>query len=212
MSTPRAFIDPDPARLDALLDAHPFVTLVTVRDGAPDASHVPVLARREDGNLVLEGHWARANPQAHAGEDVLVLVQGPHAYLSAGWYPDKGERARVPTWNYVVAHLRGRFERFDDEDALGDLVARTALRFETGAGGDWRYDHTDPRERAQLRGIVGFRVRVHTAELTRKLSQNHPEANRAAVVEALQCRPGDDGHAIAALMRDDLTSHIQPEP
>ena len=45
MATPRAFVDPDPARLDALLDAHPFVTLITLRDGAPDASHVPVLAR-----------------------------------------------------------------------------------------------------------------------------------------------------------------------
>ena len=50
MATPRAFVDPDPARLDALLDAHPFVTLITLRDGAPDASHVPVLARRENGS------------------------------------------------------------------------------------------------------------------------------------------------------------------
>lgn len=212
MATPRGFIDPSAARLDALLDAYPFVTLVTVHDGVPDASHVPVLAWRDDGRLVLEGHWSRTNPQAHDGDDVLVLVHGPSAYLSASWYPDKAERARVPTWNYVVAHLRGRFERFDDEDALGGLVARTAERFEAGAGGDWRYDHSDPRERTQLRGIVGFRVRVHTAELTRKLSQNHPEANRKAVVAALEARPDDDARAIAALMRDGLTAPGTPEP
>lgn len=212
MGTPRAFLDREPASLDALLDAHPFVTLITVRDGVPDASHVPVLARREAGTLVLEGHWGRANPQAHEGDDVLVLVQGPHAYLSASWYPDKRERARVPTWNYVVAHLRGRFERFEDEDALGDLVARIAGRFEAEVGGDWRYDHADPRERAQLRGIVGFRVRVHAAELTRKLSQNHPVANRVAVIEALQNRPDDNARAIAALMVEDLSSHTEAEP
>lgn len=212
MATPRAFVDPDPARLDALLDAHPFVTLITLRDGAPDASHVPVLARRENGQLVLEGHWGRANPQARDGDDVLILVHGPHAYLSASWYPDKAERARVPTWNYVVAHLRGHLERFDDDDALGDLVARTAAHFEARVDGDWRYDHEDPRERSQLRGIIGFRLRVHAAELTRKLSQNHPETNRAAVVDALSARPGDDARAIAALMRDGLTSTHLPEP
>ena len=211
MATPPAFVDTDPAHLDALLDAHPFVTLVTVRDGVPDASHVPVLARRDDGGLLLEGHWGRANPQAHHGDDVLILVHGPQTYLSASWYPDKRERARVPTWNYVVAHLRGRLERFDDEDALGALVARTADRFEPTVGGDWRYDHADPRERGQLRGIVGFRVRVQSIVLTRKLSQNHPEANRAAVVAALAGRPGDDAHAIAALMRDGLAVPTLPE-
>ena len=212
MATPRAFVDPDPARLDALLDAHPFVTVITVRDGAPDASHVPVLARREAGELLLEGHWGRANPQAHDDDEALILVHGPHAYVSASWYPDKAERARVPTWNYVVAHLRGRLERVDDEAALGDLVARTAERFEAGVGGDWRYDHADPRERTQLRGIVGFRFRVHAAELTRKLSQNHPEANRAAVVNALEARADDDAHAIAALMRDGPSALHPREP
>ncbi|WP_101927071.1 MULTISPECIES: FMN-binding negative transcriptional regulator [Luteimonas] len=211
MATPRAFVEPDPALLDALLVAHPFVTLVTVRDGVPDASHLPVLARRDGAALLLEGHWARANPQARDGDEALVLVHGPHAYLSADWYPDKHEHARVPTWNYVVAHLRVHIERVDDEEALGALVARTAERFEPTVGGTWRYDHTDPRERRQLRGIVGFRLRVHAAELTRKLSQNHPDANRASVVAALDAQADDDARAIAALMRAGLAPSFPPE-
>lgn len=200
MAAPRAFTGDDAAQIDALLDAHPFVTVVTVRDGMPDASHLPVLARRDHAGLLLEGHWARANPQAHHGEAALVLVHGPDAYLSADWYPDKREHARVPTWNYVVAHLRGHVHRIDDEAALGDLVARTAAHFEPRVGGGWRYDHDDPRERSQLRGIVGFRFRVQTAAITRKLSQNHPAANRSAVADALSTG-GPDAREIAAMMR-----------
>ncbi|NYZ64087.1 FMN-binding negative transcriptional regulator [Luteimonas deserti] len=212
MATPAAFTGNDAAQIDALLEAHPFVTVVTVRDDAPDASHLPVLARRDSVGLLLEGHWARANPQAHHGESALVLVHGPSAYLSADWYPDKHERARVPTWNYVVAQLRGRFERIGDDAALGDLVARTAAHFEPRVGGDWRYDHDDPRERHQLRGIVGFRFRVESAAITRKLSQNHPVANRLAVIAALEARPGEAAHAIAAQMRDGLSCPPDPEP
>src|SRR5688500_963756 len=64
MYLPRAFASQDPAALDALLDAHPFVTLVTVADGAPVVSHLPVLHAREGGTLVLRGHWARPNQQS----------------------------------------------------------------------------------------------------------------------------------------------------
>lgn len=177
-----------------------------MRDGVPDVNHLPLLARRDADGLLLEGHWSRANPQsrAAAGTDATAIFHGPTAYLSAGWYPDKREQARVPTWNYVVAHLRGTLERYDDTGALGDLVARTADRFEPTVGGDWRYDHADPRERDQLRGIVGFRLRVTSVDFKRKLSQNHPQANRAAVVEALSALPGDGPRAIAALMRAGL--------
>ena len=79
MYLPRAFASHDPAALDALLDADPFVTLVTVVDGAPMVSHLPVLHAWEGDTLVLRGHWARPNPQsAHAGP-ALAIVHGPHA-------------------------------------------------------------------------------------------------------------------------------------
>ena len=114
MYTSRAFVD-DPAALDALFAHDPFVTLSTVdADGVPVATHLPVLYRRDGDALRIEGHWARPNPQAGHGGTALMIVHGPHAYVSPGWYPDKTEAARVPTWNYTGAHLRGRLECFDD--------------------------------------------------------------------------------------------------
>jgi len=201
MYTPRAFAVDDLQSLDALFARDAFVTLVTsAADGAPLASQLPVLYRREADALHIEGHWARPNPQATHDGPALMIVHGPHAYVSPGWYPDKIEAARVPTWNYATAHLRGRLERFDDEAALADLVARTSDVFEARVGGDWHFEPDDDRQRRQLRGIVGFRFHVEAVEIKHKLSQNHPAANRSAVADALSA--GDtNAREIAAMMR-----------
>ncbi|MCD9096913.1 FMN-binding negative transcriptional regulator [Luteimonas fraxinea] len=201
MYTPRAFAVDDLQSLDALFARDAFVTLVTTGpDGAPLASQLPVLYRREADMLHVEGHWARPNPQATHDGPALMIVHGPHAYVSPGWYPDKVEASRVPTWNYATAHLCGRLERFDDEAALADLVARTSDVFEARVGGDWRFEPEDDRQRRQLRGIVGFRFRVDAVEIKYKLSQNHPAANRSAVADALSA--GDtNAREIAAMMR-----------
>jgi len=199
MYTPRAFVETDLAALDGLIAHDPFVTVITTPDGLPDVSHLPVLYRREGEQVTLEGHWARPNRQV-AGGPALVIVHGPHAYVSASWYPDKAAAARVPTWNYAVAHLYGTLQPFDDETALADLVDRLSQHFEAGVGGDWRFDFDNPRERSQLRGIIGFRFVVERVEMKFKLSQNHPAANVAAVIDALERQPNADARATAALM------------
>ena len=205
MYQPRAFVGTDPAQLDALFAADPFVTLLT-NDGAgePFASHLPVLYHRDGDRIRIEGHWAKPNPQAKHAGDALLIVHGPHAYVSPGWYPDKHEAGRVPTWNYAVAHLHGRLETFDDEASLADLVARLSAHFEASVGSDWEFDATDPRQNAMLRGIVGFRFVPDRVDIKLKLSQNHPLANRHAVIDALSSQAVDDARAVAALMRATL--------
>lgn len=202
MYQPRAFIETDLAALDALVEADPFITLVsTGDDGAPFISHLPVLYRRDGDDVLVEGHWARPNPQAgHAGR-MLMIVHGPHAYVSPGWYPDKETAARVPTWNYAVAHLHGSVETYEDEVALADLVDRLSRRFEPTVGNDWRFEPERADHRSQLRGIVGFRFRPVRIDLKCKLSQNHPPANRQAVIDAMAARNDRDARAIAQLMR-----------
>ena len=201
MYTPRAFAETDLAHLDALVAGDPFITLVTWEDGEPFASHLPVLYRRDGDTVLLEGHWARPNPQARGATEALAIVHGPDAYISPGWYPDKETASRVPTWNYAVAHLHGRLERYDDPDALGALVARLSDRFEPTVGGDWRYDHARQDLRSQLRGIVGFRFVAARTELKFKLNQNHPAANRQAVSAALDAQQAPGARAVADLMR-----------
>src|SRR5690606_26973304 len=117
---------------------------------------------------------------SHAGEALLV-VHGPHAYVSPAWYPDKDAAARVPTWNYAVAHLHGRLEAFEDEASLAGLVSRLSDRFEATVGSHWRFEAGREDHRVQLRGIIGFRFVPGRIEMKSKLSQNHPPANRQAV-------------------------------
>ncbi len=203
MYLPRAFAQTDLARLDALVAHDPFATLVTVdTQGLPFASHLPVLYQRDGEHVRFEGHWARTNPQAQAGDEALLMLHGPQAYVSPAWYPDVETAARVPTWNYAVAHLHGRLERYDDAAALLDLVARTTALFEAGAAG-WHFDATRDDLRTQVRGIVGFRFVPERIALKFKLNQNHPAANQRAVADALAAQPGDDARAVAALMRTD---------
>lgn len=205
MYLPRAFAETDLAGLDALLARDPFITLVTTgADGLPEASHLPVLYTRQGDAVRLEGHWAAANPQAGHRGPALAIVHGPHHYITPDWYPDKAEAARVPTWNYAVAHLRGELEPLRGEDELAAIVAGLGRRFEPEVGGRWAYDHANPRERAQLRGIVGFRFHARRIELKFKLNQNHPPANVRGVVEGLRRCPGPAAAEVAALMAERL--------
>ncbi|MDR0181612.1 FMN-binding negative transcriptional regulator [Lysobacter arvi] len=202
MYLPRAFAEHDLEALDRLAERDRFITLVTVREGEPVVSHLPVLYRRDGAQVELIGHWARPNPQAtHAGP-ALAIFHGPHAYVSPGWYPDKEEAARVPTWNYAVAHLRGTLSTFDDERALADVVDRLSADHEATVGGDWRFEFERDDHRRQLRGIVGFRFAAESIALKFKLSQNHPMGNREAVARQLEAQSREASRETAALMRE----------
>jgi transcriptional regulator len=205
MYTPRHFAESDLAQLDALIARDAFVTLISVdADGLPFASHLPVLYRRDGERVLIEGHWARPNPQVKHAGPVLMIVQGPHHYISPGWYPDKEESARVPTWNYAVAHLSGTLQISDDTEVLADLVSRLSERFEATVGNDWRFERERDDHASQLRGIVAFRFEPSRIELKFKLNQNHPEANVRNAVDGLRKLDNAQADEIAALMLDRL--------
>lgn len=205
MYTPRVFAETDLAALDWLVTRDPFVTLVTGdAEGLPFATHLPVLYVREGERVILEGHWAKPNPQARHDGRALAIVHGPHAYVSPGWYADKEEAARVPTWNYAVAHLYGTLEPLHEEAALAGIVARLSRRHEDAAGGDWRYEHAREEQRIQLRGIVGFRFVAERIELKFKLNQHHPAANVEGAAAGLRRQADAQAHEVAALMLDRL--------
>ncbi|BCT93969.1 hypothetical protein LYSHEL_29960 [Lysobacter helvus] len=210
MYLPRAFADHDPAALDALIAQDAFITLVTVVDGVPTVSHLPVLYRRDGARIELRGHWAKPNPQSTHTGPALAIVHGPHAYVSPSWYPDKEEASRVPTWNYVVAHLHGTLERLDDEASLAAIVSDLTAKHEASVGQAWEFEHERDSHRALLRGITGFRMLCDRVELKAKLSQNHPDANREAVIAQLGAQTSDASRAVARLMRATLDRTTDP--
>jgi len=202
MFIPADFVETDLAWLDRLLERDAFVTVVTTgSDGLPQVTLLPVVYRRDGDDILIEGHWARPNPQAgHAGP-ALVLVHGPHGYVSPGWYPDKEAMARVPTWNYAAAELRGTLEPVTDPDALIDMLDRLSAKYEAQVGGDWDLLPIEPRQRRMLAGIIGFRFRAQQVQIKLKLSQNHPQANQHGVIDALSALDSPPSHELAQWMR-----------
>ncbi|PAK93774.1 hypothetical protein B8X02_02895 [Stenotrophomonas rhizophila] len=202
MFIPADFVETDLAWLDRLLERDAFVTVVTTgSDGLPQVTLLPVVYRRDGDDILIEGHWARPNPQAgHAGP-ALVLVHGPHGYVSPGWYPDKEAQARVPTWNYAAAELRGTLEPVTDPDALINMLDRLSARYEAQVGGDWDLLPIEPRQRRMLAGIIGFRFRAQQVQIKLKLSQNHPQANQHGVIDALSALDSPPSHELAQWMR-----------
>jgi transcriptional regulator len=208
--TPRHFDERDLASLDWLFERDPFVTLITTTpDGRPFASHLPVLYRRDGEQVLIEGHWARPNPQVKHAGPALLIAHGPHAYISPGWYPDKESAGRVPTWNYATAHLSGLLETSDDAGVLADLVSRLSARFEESVGSSWQFETGRDDHVSMLRGIVAFRFVPAQIEIKFKLNQNHPEANVRSAAAGLTELGQAHSSEIAALMLDRLAQRAR---
>lgn len=200
MHLPARFRVDDLSALDALVERDAFATLVSVVDGAPFASHLPVLYRREGDRVRFSGHWARANRQWRGieGQQVLLIVHGAHAYVSPTWYADPA--GSVPTWNYAVAHVRGRAGTVHDPAALAALVAALAAKYEASLGSAWRFPEAAPDTARELAGIVGFELEAETIEIKHKLNQHHDGASIEGAIAGLRGR-GDPGSAeVAAMM------------
>lgn len=202
MYVPAHFAVTDRGSLHAAIERYSFAAIVSGAGGQLVASHLPLLIERESGGQgTLLGHFARANPQWReaAGQKVLVIFSGPHAYVSPRWY--EAERV-VPTWNYVAVHAYGRLELIEDEAATHELLARMVRHYEASQSEPWDLaaQPADFVERL-ARQIVAFRIPIERLEGKWKLNQNHPQDRREKVREVLAAGEPDE-QAVARLMRD----------
>jgi transcriptional regulator len=185
----------DRAELLAFMRANNFPVLVT-GSGALRASHLPVVVDDRAGQLVIDMHMARANPQWRdfGGQEVLVIFSGPHAYVSPRWYE---ETERVPTWNYAAVHAYGIPKIVSDPAAKHASQRRLVASLDPG----WlpKFDALDSGyvER-MLGGIVVFEIPVTRIETRWKLSQNRGRREMELIAEALD-KAGET--ALAALTR-----------
>jgi transcriptional regulator len=182
---------------------HSFALLVSGRDGALEASHLPLLYETEaDGRRVLYGHMARANPHwQRASGPVLAVFSGPHAYITPTWYEAKQV---VPTWNYAAVHVSGELHLIDDLDESLVVLQRLVQFYEQGQPQPWTFDSRAEWFRRLAAGIVAFRIDVTSIEGKLKMSQNQPIERRQKVIDALEAAGDDASRAVAALIQQTL--------
>jgi transcriptional regulator len=200
MYIPKAFREDDSRTLHAFMRKYSFATLVTQQNGVPFASHVPFILDAERGpHGTLLAHMARANPQWHdfdKAQEVLVIFQGPHAYISPSWYEVE---LSVPTWNYAVVHAYGLPHLIEDEKELYNLLKTLIQTHEANFEKPWTFQLPDDYLQKMMRSIVGFEIQITRLEGKFKLSQNRTATERENVIAALQ--ESSDTKAVAELMR-----------
>ena len=104
----------------------------------------------------------------------------------------------VPTWNYVAVHAYGTIEFRDDPEGLREIVTALTDTHEGPRAQPWAV--TDAPEdfiQAQLKGIVGFALKIERLEGKWKMSQNRPAEDRAGVIDGLRREGGEKGARIA---------------
>lgn len=157
----------------------PLATLIV----GESVSHLPLLLEERNGEPFLLGHLARANPQSKLldGADCTAIFHGPQAYISPLWY----EECDVPTWNYVVVHMRGRVRAMPEESTV-EALRRLSDHMEGRDG--WEFRIPEDLTHSLHRAILGFEIQVKEIEGKGKLSQNRSEADRKGVREGLRKR------------------------
>ena len=191
----------DDADVRALLARSGAADLVTATASGLQATFLPFLHDPSVGEHgALLGHLARSNDHWRAEPigEALVVVHGPDAYVSPGFYPSKTEHGRVvPTWNYLTLHVHGRLVVHDDPVWVEDLVRRLTAVHEAAETHPWSVDDAPRRfVEGQLRAIVGVELLISRIEGKAKLSQNRPPADVEGVVAGLAAR-GDTASADA---------------
>ena len=192
----------DEPQILAFIRQNAFGTLVAQVDQRPHGTHLPfVLDKNSDGKAVLTGHIARANPQWKSIPDqseVLVMFQGPHAYISSSWY----NHENVPTWNYLAVHVYGKIRIIEGEELLDHLKTLVNTHEEGRPNRVTVEGMSDNYLQGQIRALVGFEIVITEVQASAKLSQNRDETNYNNIVAQLSNSDLDLHKKIASEMKE----------
>lgn len=193
MYIPQSFKEDRLEILHGLMRSHPLGLLVSNGEPGPLATSLPFHLIVDDSPFgTLQAHLARANPhwQSIDGQNVLVVFQGPQAYISPKWYPTKDENGMVvPTWNYAMVQARGIARVIDDASWLKRQITALTNQQEAGSDNPWKVsDAPEAYIDSQIKAIIGIEIEIADLEGKWKVSQNRAMKDRQGVAENLHAQ------------------------
>lgn len=205
MYIPPAFRETDFETLVGFMQAHSFATLVSIHQGIPVATHVPMVATVSETGLILSGHLAKANTQWQSFEaaEALAIFTGPHAYVDPALY-EKAEN--VPTWNYIAVHAYGTPQALTlekDCDRMDAMIDTMINAYDASYKAHWE-GLSETYRQGMMSGIVGFEIAVTRLEGKYKLSQNRNVTDQHHVAQALLQSPDPAAVALGEAMQQNL--------
>jgi transcriptional regulator len=201
MYIPKYFNIEDEDVIHDFIEKNSFATLFSQHNGEPCATHLPILLNKTEG--FLHGHFARPNQQWKdiVGQNVLVVFQGPHCYISPSWYEIS---QAVPTWNYVAVHVYGQLVIVEDEQEVFESLSEMVIKYEKPDSTYHLEDVDSNYIKGMSKGIVGFKIQINKIEGKAKLSQNHPAARQELIINELEKSVDQNNIQIAQLMKRNL--------
>ena len=200
MYTPSHYQNKNLKEVKEFLQRNAFGILVTGNGVRPCATHIPLeLDVDIHGNDILVGHISKANPQwehFRENEQVLAIFNGPHSYISSSWYREE----EVPTWNYIAVHVYGTIEILSERLLLESLHTLVD-KYEKESAHPISLHNMSDRTMDQIKGIIGFAIRITEIQATYKLSQTRPE-DHPKIMEELKKTKNRGSHEIADMMQD----------
>ncbi|MBC7887671.1 MAG: FMN-binding negative transcriptional regulator [Ferruginibacter sp.] len=194
------FTEEDTEKVIAFMKENSFAVITGFAEQFPVATHIPLSVEiKEDGKMFLYGHLMK-NTEYHRAfkknENVLVVFNGPHTYVSASWYTDPRVAS---TWNYMAVHAKGKIT-FTDEEGTYQAIKAITNKYE-GTGSAASFDQLPKEYIAKLiKAIVGFSIEVESFDNVFKLSQNHHHETRQNIAAHLQAKGDEHSTAIAKEM------------
>ncbi|WP_026763052.1 MULTISPECIES: FMN-binding negative transcriptional regulator [Sediminibacterium] len=170
----------------AFMKENAFATVCGIgKDGFPVATQIPLLLEIRHAKIFLQGHIMRKQNHTVAFENhqqVLVLFQGPHAYISARHYSPQNTAS---TWNYSTAQAKGIIS-FLDQHALFAHLNKLTAHFENNPMSPSLVHHMEETYmHSNMQAIEAIEIEVLELNHVFKWSQNKPVETQHAILQSL---------------------------
>jgi transcriptional regulator len=164
------------------------------------ASHLPFHVKQNSNELILTAHLSAANPQWKKwkeNEEVLIIFQGPHTYISSSWY----DHVNVPTWNYIAVHIYGNITFLNEEQTIQHLDELLSYHEKREPSPVSLQSMGMDYVKKEMKGLKAIQITSTEIRSAFKLSQNRNDTNLELIMAELNKRGDENSLAIAEAMK-----------
>ncbi|MDQ6758052.1 MAG: FMN-binding negative transcriptional regulator, partial [Bacteroidota bacterium] len=175
------YTEEDNEKVIAFIRENSFAIITGTGNDYPVATQIPLDIKETNGNILLRGHLMKNTDHHKAflkNENVLVIFNGPHCYVSASWYtnPHSGS-----TWNYMTVQAKGKIKFGDEADTrlAVEAITNKYEKPESRAAFDKLSEEYIGK---MVKAISAFTIEVESLEHVFKLSQTNDRETRENII------------------------------
>lgn len=199
MFIPKLYKSEDYDLMKEIIRENSFALLISSVDKIRVTHSMMMLNEDDPGNIYIETHISRANPQAKTltnGDEVLCDFLGAHTYISSSWY----DHINVSTWNYEAVQIYGKIELMNHDELYQHLDKLTSKYEKSQQCPMMVKDMGKEFVEKEMKGAFGLKIIPTEIFIKQKLSQNRKEDDFKNII--LNLEKGDaNGKQIAEKMK-----------